>query len=72
MNIYKRIQALQELLEQDWLTIREAQMYADRSESSLYRLIRQNKLVSMKNKSGRTFIKRESIDKWHGVNIDEE
>lgn len=48
--------------------MKEAQIYADRSEVTLYRLIRQNKLLTKKNQSGRTFIKRASIDTWNGGN----
>ena len=69
MNIQERIKILQSLCEQDWLTVREAQMYSDRSESSLYRLLRGNKLISKKNDLGRTFIKRESIDIWQSGGI---
>ena len=69
MNIQQRIKVLQSLLTQEWFTVSEAQIYADRSESSLYRLIRNNKLVTNKNKAGRTLISRHSIDEWQGATV---
>lgn len=64
MTIQERIHFLQSLVPKEWLTVRETQIYANKTEATIHRWINQNKVVSKKGKSGRRFILRVSIDKW--------